>query len=126
MGDDFFNEDLPSRAEPPQPKPVKRSGEPPGPRPLMLDGVYEHFRTGERYEVLYSAQHSETREHLVVYRNIKNPMKVWARPREMFLGKIEHECQTVKRFRLVEFQHVVPESWFSRTWQRLKKLVGLD
>lgn len=43
--------------------------------------TYEHFK-GTRYKVIAIAVHSETLEHLVIYKGPDGI--VWARPREMF------------------------------------------
>jgi hypothetical protein len=43
------------------------------------------------YKVLALANHTETNELLVVYQDLNNEGKVWARPIEMFLSKVNKE-----------------------------------
>ena len=64
-------------------------------------GIYRHYK-GNLYEVLYTAQHSETEEWMVVYRALYGEKGVWVRPYEMFTEKIELDGRTVKRFIFVE------------------------
>ncbi len=49
------------------------------PRP----GRYRHYK-GNYYEVLGIARHSETEEHLVVYRCLYGDFSLWVRPLAMF------------------------------------------
>jgi hypothetical protein len=64
-------------------------------------GRYRHFKGGE-YEVYGVARHSETEEQLVVYRPLYGEGEMWVRPLAMFTETVEHEGQTVPRFRRVE------------------------
>jgi len=62
-------------------------------------GKYRHYK-GQEYEVVGVALHSETLEELVVYRALyDNPRsKIWVRPLEMFLEKVEIEGKKISRF----------------------------
>jgi hypothetical protein len=62
-------------------------------------GKYRHYK-GQEYEVVGVALHSETLEELVVYRALyDNPRsKIWVRPLEMFLEKVEVEGKKISRF----------------------------
>lgn len=51
---------------------------------VVIGGRYRHYKGGE-YEVLTIAQHTETNEDLVVYKNVENG-HIWARPKTIFLG----------------------------------------
>lgn len=53
-------------------------------------GVYRHFK-GNHYRVESVATHTETGEYLVIYRCLEgvNVDKVFARPLEMFLSKVD-------------------------------------
>lgn len=60
-------------------------------------GKYRHFK-GNEYEVIGFARHSETEEKLVLYRSLKNPEEIWARPYDMFAETIVRDGRTIKRF----------------------------
>ena len=65
-------------------------------------GIYQHYR-GMRYRVLGMAKHSETLEDLVIYEALydNKVSKIWVRPLEMFLDKIEKDGKLVNRFEFV-------------------------
>jgi hypothetical protein len=58
---------------------------------------YRHYK-GNIYEVITRGKHSETEELMVVYRDTKDPSKVWIRPWHMFLERIIYEGKVVPRF----------------------------
>jgi hypothetical protein len=58
---------------------------------------YRHFK-GNEYVILGIAIHTETGEELVIYQSIKEPEKVWARPKKMFLDYVDREEYTGPRF----------------------------
>lgn len=72
-------------------------------RKLKL-GKYQHAKTGNFYQVLGVAKHSETLEELVVYECLYNnsQSKIWVRPLTMFLEKVEINGQKVPRFKFIE------------------------
>ena len=61
-------------------------------------GIYRHYK-GKLYEVIGVARHSETEEHLVVYRTLYGNFDLWVRPLTMFTERIIHEGKSVERFR---------------------------
>lgn len=75
---------------------------------VYLGGIYYHYK-GKHYFVTDVAQHTETGEKLVIYKELKNPNaenpwvesenRVWARPADMFLGKVKHNNKMVPRFK---------------------------
>ncbi|GLR63309.1 DUF1653 domain-containing protein [Marinospirillum insulare] len=68
-------------------------------------GIYRHFK-GAEYEVLRLAQHSETEEWLVVYRQCYSDGSWWVRPLSIFADTVEVAGEEVPRF---EFQGAKPD-----------------
>jgi hypothetical protein len=64
-------------------------------------GIYRHYK-GNVYRVLHIAKHTETLEDMVVYQDINNPNKIWARPASMWNNDITFDGEIVKRFQLLE------------------------
>ena len=60
-------------------------------------GRYLHFK-GNEYEVLHLARHSETEEHMVVYRALYGDFSVWVRPASMWNETVERDGQSFRRF----------------------------
>lgn len=65
---------------------------------------YQRFRhyKGNLYEVITEAKHSETNQTLVIYRSLDEPGKIWARPKDMFYGTVEINCQIIPRFEALD------------------------
>lgn len=70
----------------------------------MTRGLYKHTKTGKHYKVIGIALHSETQEEFVVYEcQYENPRsKLWIRPKEMFLEKVNINGKQVPRFELLK------------------------
>ena len=64
-------------------------------------GLYKHYK-GNMYEVMTTAQHSETQEWMVVYKALYGEKGIWARPYEMFVEKVEIGGVMVDRFTKVD------------------------
>ena len=60
-------------------------------------GIYRHYK-GNLYEVLMTAQHSETEEWMVVYRALYGEKGTWVRPYDMFVENVIIEGKEIKRF----------------------------
>lgn len=60
-------------------------------------GIYRHYK-GAEYEVLRLAQHSETEEWLVIYRQCYADGSWWVRPLAMFTDTVEVAGEQVARF----------------------------
>ncbi len=65
---------------------------------MLKRGVYEHYK-GNKYELLYIANHSETLEKMVVYKALYGDGEIWVRPLSMWEEKIEIDGKCVPRFR---------------------------
>ena len=67
----------------------------------IAQGIYRHYK-GSLYQVLHTAQHSETEELLVVYRCLYGEYGVWVRPLAMFAETVTVEGKQVPRFELIK------------------------
>ena len=67
----------------------------------MKKGIYKHYK-GNKYELLYIANHSETLEKMVVYKALYGDGEVWVRPLSMWDEEVEVLNKKVKRFTLIE------------------------
>ena len=71
-------------------------------QPIQIpQGIYRHYK-GNLYQVLHTAQHSETEETLVVYRCLYGEYGVWVRSIEMFGETVTVDGQQVPRFELIK------------------------
>ncbi|HLD27643.1 MAG TPA: DUF1653 domain-containing protein [Patescibacteria group bacterium] len=70
---------------------------------IIKPGVYRHYKGGN-YKVIGLARHSETLEELVIYEALyANPKsKLWARPKKMFLEKMEVGGKKIPRFKFIK------------------------
>lgn len=68
---------------------------------IVPKGIYRHYK-GNLYQVLHTAQHSETEESLVVYRCLYGEYGVWVRPFAMFVETVEFNGKEVPRFELIK------------------------
>lgn len=64
-----------------------------------VPGIYRHYK-GSLYEVLGTAQHSESEEHVVVYRALYGEYGLWTRPLEMFTETVTIDGHVQPRFAL--------------------------
>jgi hypothetical protein len=60
-------------------------------------GIYRHYK-GNLYEVLMTAQHSETEEWMVLYKALYGEKGTWVRPYDMFVEKVMIGGIEVERF----------------------------
>ena len=67
----------------------------------VTQGIYRHYK-GNLYQVLHTAQHSETEELLVVYRCLYGEYDVWVRPLTMFTETVEFDGKEIPRFELIK------------------------
>ena len=64
---------------------------------MIKPGKYRHFK-GNEYEVIGTAQHSETMEEMVVYRALYGEFGLWVRPASMWEETVERDGKTYQRF----------------------------
>lgn len=55
---------------------------------IKIKGIYRHYK-GDLYLVEDIATHSETGEEMVIYRGLYDGSPLWARPRSLFLNKLD-------------------------------------
>ena len=74
------------------------------PKPMYVQkGTYRHYKTGQFYEVVGVALHTETEQQLVIYRPLYEncQYELFARPADMFIEIVEVGGAKVPRFELV-------------------------
>lgn len=69
--------------------------------PKLQPGKYEHFKGGI-YTVFHVAEHTETNEPFVIYKNPHSDT-IWARPYFMFIEKVKDDNgNEVPRFKKID------------------------
>lgn len=74
--------------------------DPARPGETVLPGKYRHFK-GKEYQVLFTAQHSETLEKMVVYQALYGAGGIWVRPAAMWEELVPLHGKLVYRFSFV-------------------------
>lgn len=64
---------------------------------MLKTGLYRHYK-GNIYRLLYIARHSETLEEMVIYQDVNEIQKVWARPASMWEETVEVGGRIIPRF----------------------------
>lgn len=59
-------------------------------RKIYVNGIYKHFK-GNKYKVLNIAEHTETGDKMVVYQALYGENKIYVRPYNMFISKVDIE-----------------------------------
>jgi len=68
---------------------------------MFQPGIYKHYK-GKLYHGIGVALHSETREEMVVYRELYGDYGLSVRPRTMFEEDVEIDGKTMPRFELIQ------------------------
>ncbi len=68
-------------------------------------GIYRHYK-GREYRFLNEVKNSETKEDMVVYQDLEDESKVWARPKQMFLEEVEIDGIKKPRFEFLREEEV--------------------
>lgn len=78
-------------------------------RELKINSIYKHFK-GDYYLVVDVANHSETNEKYVIYRQLYGNNSLWIRPIDIFLSEVDHKkypkVEQKYRFELQEINSV--------------------
>lgn len=73
---------------------------------IKIKGIYKHFK-GNHYLVEDVATHSETNELLIIYRELYGEGKLYARPYEMFIEKVDkNKYPEIKQEYRFELQNI--------------------
>ena len=75
---------------------------------MIKKGIYKHFK-GNKYEVLFTAKHSEDLSEMVVYKALYGEGGLWVRPASMWNETIERDGKTFQRFEFIGQENSV--SW---------------
>ena len=59
-------------------------------RVIKTGKIYRHFK-GTQYLVLCIAMHTETNENMVIYQDVTNKNKIYARPYDMFNSYVDKD-----------------------------------
>ena len=68
-------------------------------------GIYRHYKGGE-YRILNEAKNSETQEEMIIYQDINDTKKIWARPKKIFLSEVEVDGETKPRFEFIAEEEI--------------------
>ena len=66
--------------------------------PVFDGGIYRHYK-GNVYRVICSAAHTETLEDMVVYEDVTDESKKWARPAAMWNEEVQVNGRSEPRFK---------------------------
>jgi hypothetical protein len=71
---------------------------------IKIGEIYEHVKTGNKYQIIYLAKDSETLEEMVVYETlyVNEVSNIWVRSKKSFEENIlNNEGVISTRFRLI-------------------------
>lgn len=73
----------------------------------LQTGIYQHYKGG-KYELLFTAEQTETKEVMVIYRSLKD-QKIWTRPLSHWQKEVEVDGEHKARFTFLE--PIEPDNW---------------
>lgn len=59
-------------------------------REIVIGGIYRHFK-GKLYQVIDLAYDSETKNKMVIYKQLYGDHSLWVRSMDMFLSEVDHK-----------------------------------
>lgn len=65
---------------------------------MVDEGIWRHYK-GNLYRVICTARHTESEEALVIYIDVTDEEKVWARPASMWHETVVYQNESQPRFR---------------------------
>lgn len=71
---------------------------------MLKPGIYRHYK-GKLYNVIGTAQHSETLEDMVIYQQLYDDYGFWVRPKSMFAETVIIEDKSIPRFEFISESH---------------------
>lgn len=87
--------------------------------------IYRHFK-GDLYQIIALAEHSETKEELIIYQALSDESKVYARPLTMFMEKMGEDYRfQLYNSELLEVDPLILEFLGAETYEKRLQILSL-